>query len=569
MGMALLAAAAGDTGVPSSTNGLLLVAGLGLAAFVIGRLTAGWLSEVVAFIAIGIVVGPQVLGLIGPDDLLALDAVVSFALGAIVFGLGARLELPKLRAVRKTLVPLALADILVTFLAVFGLTVVVGAPVAVAFLLAAIAVSTSPSTLLAVIAEVRGHGMTTDHLEATAALNNVASAVLFGLGLPIVLAGEGGPAVGALAFVQLAVAAVGIGTVAAFALRWSYGSIHHVGERLLLVVLVILAIEAVSQWFGAPVVLSTLVAGAVLANDPRDTAPVFDTLRQLDAPIFMVFFLVAGAGIHLDELLTMGIVGSAAVVGRLVGKLAGGWIGARAAGPLREHPWAPGLGQMPFAGMAIGLAAFTLDKANQVGADDLGTLVSAVVFGSVVVFELAGPPAVKKALQMAGEVGMDVDETVQLDRSAPHQLRHVMFPVSNAAMAHSKAAVVADLSASCAADLVVLHVVPVGTEADDDEVRSELQVIGDACTARGVDYRLVVVESASVLEAIVGSARSEGVDLVAIGEPTGRFATRHRLVHAITRELSPDIHVMVLPTVDGVDAQDPALPSTNSTRARA
>ncbi|MBW3562165.1 MAG: cation:proton antiporter [Actinobacteria bacterium] len=536
---------------------LLLVAGLAAFAFVVGRATKRFLSEVIVFIAIGIVIGPEVLGVIDDEGLAALDPVLALALGAIVFMIGERLELPALRRVRHTLTPIAILDSALTFALCFGGLLLAGLNVSESYLLAAIALSTSPTTLLAVIAERRAKGPLADHLQAATALNNVTSAILYGIGLPFVLAVQGesaGAQTGLLAFAQLVVASVVIGAVGAWILRRWWDSLHAVGEQLLFVLVVLLGAVAVSRYVGAPVVLSTLVMGAVTANDPRDLRPLFGTLRTLEAPIYLVFFLIAGAGVHLQELTAIGGLGAVYVAARMIAKVGGGWAGAHLTRSGRRSGWGidMGLGLIPFAGMAIGLAAFTFERAAEVGADQLGSDVSAIVLGSVVVFELLGPFAVSRALDSAGESGKAAQEAelraAAEDRLAPHRVHHILFPISSPEMAREKAGPVADLAASAGATLTALHIVPPGTY-DPDIADPALSVVRQLATTRGLSYEAVVREATSIVDAILEVAREAAIDLIVMGEPAPRLLDRggHRMVHEVVQRA--DIPVLIVPTL--------------------
>ncbi len=383
----------------------------------------------------------------------------------------------------------------------------VGLPVSYAYLLAAIALSTSPTTLVAVISQRAARGRFTDHLLASTALNNLASAVLFGLGLPVVLTAQTpGASQGAAAFAQLVVSSLVIGGIAAFVLRRWMATVHRPGERLLFVLVVLVATVAVSRYVGAPVVISTLIAGAVLANDPRDTRPMFASLRTLDAPIFLVFFVVAGAGVHIDELAMVGLPGIVFIVARLAGKVAGGWIGAEVTRPGRRARWGPwvGAGLTPFAGMAIGLAAFTLDRATQAGLDQLGQDISAIVLGSVVVFELIGPIAIGRALDSTGDSGTDAPEgTPGTESEGPRMIRRVLVPLSSPGMARRKAPQIVDLAASTGAQLTGLHVSSRDRGPTDlDEVPAALRFVELVAKARDVEFRPVVV--------VVGRRRHRG-----------------------------------------------------------
>lgn len=557
----LTLAAEGGATDPGVNTGLLLIAALTAIAFVVGHVTRRFMSEVIVFLAIGIVAGPTVLGLIDNDALGALDPVVSLSLGAIVFGIGERLELPKLREIGPTLWPIAVLENVAVFaLSLVGL-LLVGVDIAVAFLLAAIALSTSPTTLVAVIASRRARGGFTNHMMAATAVNNVTSAAIYGIGLPIVLAVRGGTQVGVLAFLQLVVLSLVVGGAGAWVLRRWMADFHRAGERLLFVLVVLISVVAISTAVAAPVVISTLVMGALTANDQRDTRPLFEALRVLEAPIFLVFFLVAGAGIHLDELVEVGGLGLVFVLARLAGKVGGGWIGADLTRSGRRSGWGPwvGAGLMPFAGMAIGLAAFTIERATEAGLESLGLQVSAIVFGSVVVFELLGPITVGKALDATGESGRDRSDEEE-DLAEPHLIRHILVPLSSPEMARRKAPQIVDLAASSGAVITGLHIVPPGGSPDPNVGAPALSFVGQVAASRGVQFEPVVREAASVVACIAEEARRAAVDLVMLGEPAPRMleqgGTGRRIVHEVTRALPAGVRVLVVPTV--MDEPPPA-----------
>ncbi len=549
----LAASAEGSAAVAAaSTRTLVLTALLGGVSFLVSHVTRRYVSEVIVFLGIGLLVGPTVLDVIDERTLTALDPVISLALGAIVFGIGERLELSRLRDLRHHLVPVALLENALVFgLVLLGL-LAVGVPIATAYLLAAIAMSTSPTTLVAVIASRRARGGYTELTLMATAVNNVASALVYGLGLPIVLGRAGGAQVGLAAFAQLILLSAAIGGVGALVLRRFMHHVHTAGERLLFVIVVLLGVVAASIQLDAPVVVSTLVLGAVTANDQRDTSAVFDSLRTLDGPILLVFFVVAGADIHLDELATVGVVGVVYVLARVLGKVAGPWIGLQLSSTGRRTGWGPwfGAGLMPFAGMAIGLAAFTTERAALAGLDDLGSTVSAVVFGSVVVFELLGPITVGRALDATGETGRDA--TGEHDDAAPHLVRHILVPVSTPEMARRKAPQIIDLAASTDAVVTGLHVVPPGGSLDAMVGAPALSVVGQLARARRVHFEPVVREAADVVDCIVETARTAAVDLVVLGEPVPPTAEQEdagrRFVHDVARRMPVGVRVLVVPS---------------------
>lgn len=400
-------------------SSLLVIGGLGALAFIASLVARRWLpiSEVVAFLAVGIALGPRGFDIISAHDIDVLRPVTAVALGAMVFLIGQRLRLPSLAPMWRTLVPMSVVGSAVTFGVTFVGLVAAGVRTPVAYLLAAIAPSTAPVTVRALVVERRAGGPFTEHLLAATALNNVAAALLFGLGAPFAFAtlGHGGGASqAAVAFVQLLGAASALGVGGALVLRWIGPLVDSAGQRFLLVWVTLILAVGGARSVGTSVVITTLVMGAVLANTRANTAPLFDTIRTLDAPIFLIFFLVTGADVHVRKFLDLGLVGGVYIGTRAVGRVLGGWLGLSMGRGARGYGWSwrQGAAQLPYAGMAVGLASFTVEKATAVGAPGVGADVAAVILGAVAVFELLTPMLLHRVLDVVGESDRGHPDTV-------------------------------------------------------------------------------------------------------------------------------------------------------------
>src|SRR5690606_13202863 len=103
-----------------------------------------------------------------------------------------------------------------------------------------------------------------------------------------------------LVFAQVVVASVLIGLIGGYLLRVVGPRIETSGELLLVLLLIIIAIVGAAVAVNGSVVLAALVAGLYIANlAPYLADRLFAIVRTLEAPIYLVFFVVAGAGIHL------------------------------------------------------------------------------------------------------------------------------------------------------------------------------------------------------------------------------------------------------------------------------
>jgi len=114
----------------------------------------------------------------------------------------------------------------------------------------------------------------------------------------------------------------------------------------------------------------------------------------------LLFFVLAGASLHIEALIGIGALGLAYVALRVIGKVVGAGLGARLAGaePSVRH-WT-GLALMPQAGVALGLALLADQRFPE-----LGETLLPLVIASTVVFEILGPSGTRLALARADEIG--------------------------------------------------------------------------------------------------------------------------------------------------------------------
>jgi len=410
--------------------GLMLVAGLvgGYVARmarvprVVGYLVAGLaLKGVVVWLAgqrIGMAEAATAAAVVADG----LRPVTYLALGMILFNIGGVFESRHLRAVGGRVLRISLAEAgLTAALVLVGVAVagfaVLRAPAyevaAFALLLSVAAVATAPAATLLVLREYQAKGPMTDSTLTLVGLNNVLSIVLFHVFF-VVLAASGVVAAPELAgrgvWIDLLMTTVGsvlLGCVVGLVISLLHGALA-VSETLLVFLAVMIGLGAGRDWLADPAhldfsynfLLTCLVAGAVFSNLAVDPERLGQLLATIGVPIFAAFFVLAGYNLHLAQVVGLGPVGLAYVVFRVLGKLIGGRIGSRwVAQPSNIHQTI-GLGLLCQAGVAIGLAEFLRDHWMSPLAGQFYT----IILGSVVLFELVGPVALKWTSLRSGEV---------------------------------------------------------------------------------------------------------------------------------------------------------------------
>ena len=546
------------------TYSLLIIAALGAVAIVVSKLARRFIPEIVVFLALGFAIGPEgPLGLINDSNIRSLNLVTQVALGAIIFLIGDRLRFDDLRGMRSLLLPLNTVQLVGTSTLVFFATQLAGADTRVAVVLALIAAETGVLTVTATMREEKAEGPFTELVLSSVGVTNVIVAMLFGLAFPFVLAASGqtgGPLDTALVFGQIVVASVLIGLVGGHVLRFVGPLIETSGELLLVLVVAIIGMVGAALAVQGSVVVSTLVAGLYVANmAPYLANRLFAVVRTLEAPIYLTFFVVAGAGIHLDELATAGLIGLAYLLARTVGKLLGSGLGAalsRDPAGTFSSGTRTGLGLLPHAGMAIALVAFVVEQAPE-----LGDGVSAVVLGSIVVFELAGPLVIRRALRWTGEAGKGgTKERVLPSLDTTRTFDKVLVPVGSVEIVLPRLAFLFDLVANMGAELVAVHVSRPGSGAGQDREPEILRLIRSAAEERDVPCTTVHRVSERIAATLARVSEEQDVDLIVMGEPARSSLLEPSRWGLVAQRVLRDVTVPVL--VYPVDPTHPgAVPS--------
>ena len=121
--------------------------------------------------------------------------------------------------------------------------------------------------------------------------------------------------------------------------------------------------------------------------------------------MYVTFFAVTGATLHLDALPPVALSVAVLVAVRGAALLAAGRFGARLAdAPPVVTRWAP-FGLLPQAGLALALATLLVRAFPELGAE-----AGALVLGVVAVNEIVTPVLYRHALVRSGEAGAADDE---------------------------------------------------------------------------------------------------------------------------------------------------------------
>ena len=384
-------------------NYMLLLALVLVLALIGGRVGAFFgLPRITGYILTGLITGPAFAGLFTKDEVSHFHFISEIALGIIAFYIGTEFESSKFKKIRNTLPYFSAGEVIITSLMVFlALLITLHDSPAKAALLGILSIATAPAATLLVIREMDSEGPITSHLTAMVGVNNLLCIIAFVVTLSFITrTPDGGivmPLVSEIAHGLFIPLAIGVGT--ALFLHYYLRRGLEDNEVLVVSLAAILLGIGISHYFSVSVLLTNLVMGAFLVNTCDRTRTVIKGLSEVDYPLYVLFFTLAGASFHVEMLKEMGLAGVIYILARAAGKILG-----TLAGRLSGRIDVPdgiylGMGLMPQAGLAIGLSSWAARELPEVGVPILST-----VLATTVVFEAAGPVMTKMSLMRGGEV---------------------------------------------------------------------------------------------------------------------------------------------------------------------
>ena len=512
---------------------LVAFAVLAWLAYLASRLLARHnLPELVAFLIVGALLGPSgppFIRLIDEPSLIALRPVTEVALAVLMFVIGERVSVRALRAARWTLTT-GVIQFALSAIAVYWVTSRLGADRSVALVLGALAGAGAPMTIAHIVSSVRARGSYPTGIVGTHAVSDALATTTFAAVLPIALllsdeAADIGSAL--INFVQLGIGGAVLGLILGWFISRLGFQIETSGELLLFVLVHVVIGWTIAGWLDISLPLAALVAGATAATvSPQSfSVRLFRTIKTVEQPLYLLFFALAGASIHLADVPKVGVVGIAYVVVRVAAKIVGGLTGGLVGGLGWRRSLRLGVNLTPQAGVAVGLAVIASERLGTPGAE-----AATVVLGAVVLFELVGPLLVARDLR-----GWSSEEDE--NGSVPEQFELPARVLVAAPVPVELPEWLIDQAARWRSSLVVL----MPGERDEPHAAK----IGERCGSSDVDFEFRSLRNESFTGAVVRSRSQHHADLVVLFTPRPP-AGASRLVLLPSERIARQLSVPVL-----------------------
>lgn len=409
--------------ISSSSAGVILSLALMLFfGFLMTRLTKKCkLPNVTAYIFTGILMGPYCLDLIPQSFIEGTAFLPDVALAFIAFSVGEYFKFSTLKKNGLRVIVITLFESLIASLAVFILTgVVFRLPSAFSVVLSALAAATAPASTMMTIRQTKAKGDLVDTLLQVVALDDVVGLLTYSIAISIAmssLAGKADPLKTVLLPMAENLAALLLGALFGWLLTLLMARKHSTDNRLIIAVGLLFLFCGLCSLFDISPLLGCMMMGTVYMNVSGDES-LFMQLNYFSPPILLLFFVRSGMSFRLDSLVTgasssagmpLLTIGIGYFLVRILGKYLGAWLGClvtHKSKPVRR--WL-GLGLIPQAGVAIGLAAMC----SRVLGGQIGSDLETVILSSSVLYELIGPASAKLALYLSGSFSDNLEDVTE------------------------------------------------------------------------------------------------------------------------------------------------------------
>ncbi len=380
------------------------IAVLMLLGYLGGRLAKRANMPMVAgYVIAGLILGPSILNIIPASLNSELDLIKVLGLGIISLIIGGELEVEKIKSLGKDIFTITIVKVLATLVIVFvAMFYVLRLPLTVALLLGTTATASAPASPMAIIREYKAKGPFTTTVLGVVATTDAICIILFVFVAAVVrMIMDGIVSFGPQMLLEPAIELFGsfiVGIITGLLLVVVLRHVADKHHKIALLVGIALLNSGIAHLFHLSPVLANMTAGFIFAN-VSDRPQTISLLNDIDFPIYIVFFALAGASLHLDILWQNWGIALVYIVARGIGKVGGAFLGARVSGAPETVQKYLGFSMFSKAGLTIGLVLIIQGRFPEIA-----VIITAIEMAAITASEaLLGPLGTKYALIKSGE----------------------------------------------------------------------------------------------------------------------------------------------------------------------
>lgn len=374
------------------------------------------LPSIIGFMLVGVLLGPSLFDVLNEHIQSNLGFITEIALGFVAISIGLELKMSTLRQQGFAIILIIITESFLAFLFVTAAIYWLTGDMAMALIFGAIAPASAPAGTVAIIQEYKAKGSLTKALYSVVGFDDGLGIIIFGfasaIAKSIIEQSSGAHVESFFSLITPPLIEVGlsllIGSLVALLFVFLGRRLSSKRDLFILLFAVVLISAGLGKPFHTSLILTNMVTGFVIVNTQSNSLikKIEDELSNVMPLLFVLFFVLAGANLHVAALPSLGLVGVLYIISRTLGLTGGAALGAtlgRAEAKIRKYL---GMGILSQAGVAIGLALIVKHEFSQLGpwGAEIGSTVITTVTATCIFFELIGPILTKIGLQKAGEI---------------------------------------------------------------------------------------------------------------------------------------------------------------------
>ncbi len=421
---------------------LIYLGAFGIVAVASGQIAGVFqrlkLPLITGFLVIGLISGPELLGLIDAGALSRLHFLNDIALAFIAFAVGSELYAKELRSRMKSIISMTISQIVVSFIVVslsvyllaslipFFEDMTMTAKISISMLAGTIAIANSPASAIAIIDELRARGPFTQTSIGVTVVKDFAVviffAVIFTLSKSLIQEDNFRLIYIGQVIAELAVA-FGMGFLVWIILKKVLsikGAITLKKFLLLTTGFLVYLLTRITEtntgkYLGLELhiepLLICIIGSFLVTNYSVYRNDLVKIVKETGPYVYVIFFTLTGAMISLDVVASLWFITLILFGVRIISLGISGFIGSSIAGDpglYMRTSWMPYVTQ---AGVGVGLATIIATEYSGWGGQFATIMISVIVLNQIV-----GPPLFKWALHLAGEVHVKSDGSFEVER---------------------------------------------------------------------------------------------------------------------------------------------------------
>jgi len=392
---------------------LVFVATAIIAGFVGGKISNKLkLPGVVGYLIMGLFLGPSFANLLNLEMLEKLGFFNDIALSLVAFVIGSEMRFGSLRKLGKGIVTIIFTESFGAFILV-GLGVyLLTHKIYLALIFGAMAPASAPAGTAVVLQECKAKGPLTNALYAVVGLDDGLAIMIYAFAAGLAKVFMTHQHMSLAGMVTKPLVEIGgsiiLGGIIGYLLGFVLRKVYNKKEILAVSIGFILLCAGLANYFHFSLILANLSLGMVFANSfLLANRRTYQSINSITLPIFIIFFVIAGAHLQISLLPAMGVLGLVYIICRTCGLMGGAYIGASIAKSPTVIRKYLGMGILSQAGVAIGLAIMVTREFSGLGSvgKDLSIMVINTIAATTIIFEILGPIATKFAITKSGEAG--------------------------------------------------------------------------------------------------------------------------------------------------------------------